>query len=110
MNNYGSHFSDAGFWSKVKLKSKTIGKNVLEPAFTLYQSLKDKDTPVWARATIVAALGYFISPVDAIPDPVLFFGYSDDLGVISTAMTAVYSHIKNEHSRMAAELLDDIFS
>lgn len=37
----------------------------------------------WQRKTVVvAALLYFISPIDAIPDLAPFIGYLDDFGVI----------------------------
>ena len=44
------------------------GKEVIEKALILYYCLQDDDTPAWAKTTIIGALGYFISPIDAIPD------------------------------------------
>jgi len=50
------------------------------------------DSVAWQRKTIVvAALLYFISPIDAIPDLVPFVGYLDDFGVI-IAVTKFMSH------------------
>jgi uncharacterized membrane protein YkvA (DUF1232 family) len=47
----------------------------------------------WQRKTIVvAALLYFISPIDSIPDFAPFVGYLDDLGVIM----AVTKFMSNE--------------
>ena len=36
-------------------------------------------------ATVVATLAYVISPVDAVPDPILGFGQMDDLSVVIAA-------------------------
>lgn len=70
----------------------------------------DSDTPVWAKGIIFAALGYFISPVDAIPDITPVIGYTDDLGVLVAALAAVASHIKEEHTAKAKETLKQWFS
>ena len=37
-------------------------------------------------ATITAAIIYFISPLDLIPDPIPFIGYLDDLTVLKLAL------------------------
>lgn len=67
---------------------------------------KDEDTPIWAKTTIMGALGYFISPLDAIPDITPFVGYSDDLGIL---VAAVATHIKDEHVEKAKETLKKWF-
>ena len=67
----------------------------------LYEALKDKDTPTWAKGVIIATLGYFICPVDGIPDAVPIAGYADDLG----ALAAVAVHVKDEHMAAAKATL-----
>ena len=37
-------------------------------------------------ATIVVSLGYVISPVDAVPDPIAGLGQLDDIGVVLLAV------------------------
>lgn len=92
-----SHYSDDGFWNKVKKYAKKAGASVLEPALKMYFSSKDGDTPLWAKSTIVGALGYFIFPLDVIPDITPVVGYTDDLGVLTSAVSAVAAYIKDEH-------------
>lgn len=77
----------------------------MEPALKLYYSAQDSDTPIWAKTTIYGALGYFISPIDAIPDLSPIVGYSDDLGVLVAALATVAASIKNEHGVKAKETL-----
>ncbi len=35
------------------------------------------------KAIVIGALIYFINPLDLIPDPTLFIGFLDDMGVIA---------------------------
>ncbi|WP_164999553.1 YkvA family protein [Salinicola tamaricis] len=49
----------------------------------LYFVLKRPDVPIWAKSTIIGALGYFISPLDAIPDVIAGVGFTDDASVLA---------------------------
>ena len=80
MDDYGRHFSNESFWEKVKRYALKAGSVVLRPALTLYFALQDEDTPAWAKAVIVGALGYFVFPMDAIPDMTLVWALSTILG------------------------------
>jgi uncharacterized membrane protein YkvA (DUF1232 family) len=101
-------YSESGFWEAVKRAGRKAGRAVLEPAFTLYYALCDRDTPVWAQGTIVGALAYFISPLDAIPDVLPVLGYTDDAAVLAGAVMAVTAHIKPEHKAKARSQVDVI--
>lgn len=109
-NKYEEAYSEDDFWSKVKKYARVAGESVLEPALKMYYAAMDSDTPVWAKGIIFAALGYFISPIDAIPDITPVIGYTDDLGVLVAALAAVASHIKEEHTAKAKETLKQWFS
>ena len=54
---------------------------------------------------MLAALGYFVLPVDVIPDFVLGLGFTDDIAVLTAAITAVSAHITPAH-RLAAKAGD----
>lgn len=70
----------------------------------------DAETPIWAKTTIYGALGYFVSPIDAIPDVTPIVGYSDDLGVLVLALATVSAYVKDEHVTKAKETLLRWFS
>ena len=108
--NFSEAYSDSSFWEKTKKYAKTAGQSVIEPALKMYYCAMDSDTPTWAKATIFASLGYFISPLDAIPDLIPVAGYSDDLGVLVAALATVAMHIKKEHTEKAKETLAQWFS
>ena len=69
-------------------------------AVAMYFCMIDSRTPVHVKGTIAAALGYFLSPADAIPDVIAGIGFTDDVGVIATIAT-VSAHITDEHRRKA---------
>jgi uncharacterized membrane protein YkvA (DUF1232 family) len=109
-SKYEKNFSDESFWDKITKYAKKAGESVLEPALKMYYSAKDEDTPLWAKTTIFGALGYFISPLDAIPDFTPVVGYSDDLGMLTAAIAVVAAHIKEEHVKKAKETLKKWFN
>ena len=108
-NGFAKNFSDDGFWNKVVKYAKAAGREVIEKALWLYYAAQNPQTPAWAKATIYGALGYFILPVDAIPDVLPGMGYTDDLGVIAAAITAVSVYITDEVKRQASQKLQDWF-
>mgnify|MGYP003297159323 CR=1 FL=1 len=59
------------FWSKLKKSAKRAGMKVVYKALQLYYALKSPNTPAWAKAVIIGALSYFISPIDLFPDIIL---------------------------------------
>ena len=107
--DYEKDFSSVSFWDKVKSQAAKAGKELIEKGLVLYYTWEDEDTPMFAKATIVAALGYFISPVDAVPDVLPVVGYSDDLAILVGALAAVAGSIKKSHKKAAKDKVDDIF-
>lgn len=87
MNNskYKKDFSENGFWNKLANTAKKAGKGVVVNALKLYYAMAmGKATPEQITV-IIGALGYFISPIDAVPD-MLLGGYLDDAGVLTAAV------------------------
>ena len=99
---------EATLWEKIKRTFKRAGREVIKLVLTLLYCMHDSDTPMWAKATIIGALLYFISPVDAVPD-FLPGGYVDDLAVLGAAAVVVAAHIKLEHRARAQEWVDEMF-
>ncbi len=95
-NEYQQAFSEESFRNKLGRYARVAGREVVEKSLLLYYTLRDDKAPAWARATITAALGYFIVPLDAIADFTPAVGYADDLGVLVLAVAAVAAHIDDE--------------
>ncbi|MGS0693161.1 YkvA family protein [Shewanella sp. 0m-4] len=102
-------YSEEGFWDKCKNYATSIGKAGLEKAFTLYYATEHKDCTLVHKTAIYGALGYLISPIDAIPDLTPFLGYTDDVGLIGAALVAVSSCIDEGVISKAQEKVKDIF-
>jgi uncharacterized membrane protein YkvA (DUF1232 family) len=90
-----------GFWPKVRRLAGHVP--FVETAVSMYYCAMDSDTPAWVKATIFAALAYFIFPIDAIPDFIVGAGYLDDAGAIATAFGAVRFYVTDVHKRKARE-------
>ena len=104
-SDFEAIYSENSFWDKVKNHARAAGETVLEPALKLYYSATDPDTPTWAKTAIYGALGYFITPIDAILDITPGVGYTDDLGVLRAATATVAAYIKKEHEVKARQTL-----
>ncbi len=97
MQPFARHFSDTSFWETVPRAARRAGRGLVEEALTLFHCLRDDDTPAWARAVILGALGYFVLPADAVPDILPGVGFGDDLSTFLGAATCVAFHVKPEH-------------
>ncbi len=92
------------FWTKVR---RTLGRvPFMDDAVAAYFCAMDKGTPVRVKAVLLAALAYFIMPVDMIPDFILGLGYTDDAAVLYAAIRSVRQHITDEHRERAAGALE----
>jgi uncharacterized membrane protein YkvA (DUF1232 family) len=107
-DSYASDYTDDGFWTKIKGHAKDAGLAVVGKALELFYTMIESETPVWAKATIAAALGYFISPIDVIPD-ILPGGYLDDLGLLATTLTAVANYVTEQVKTAAGDKLAEWF-
>lgn len=79
---------------------------IAEDVVALYYCVLDRQTPIWAKGVAVAALAYFVLPLDAIPDILPIIGMSDDIAVLSAALAAVSSQILPEHRARARAFLN----
>lgn len=75
----------------------------------LYYAAQSPQTPTWAKTTIYGALGYFILPIDLIPDLIPVVGYTDDLGVLIVAIAAVSAYINEDVRKQVADKLTSWF-
>lgn len=74
-------------------------------ALAAWYCARDPATPRRVRLTLLAAIGYLVLPVDAIPDLLPLMGFSDDAAVIAAAIAAVAGSITAEHHHKAHETL-----
>lgn len=82
-------YVEENLWEKLERVGKKISfaKDIL----ALVNYMRDPYVSWHRKAIVVAALVYFISPIDTIPDIAPLVGYLDDLGVI-TALLKFLGH------------------
>lgn len=93
------------FWRKAKKAARHIP--FMEDVVAAYYCALDRNTPLRAKGILIAALGYFILPTDAIPDFIFGLGFTDDIAVLTAAITAVRAHITPAHRLAAREAIAD---
>jgi uncharacterized membrane protein YkvA (DUF1232 family) len=88
------------FWSKLR---RVIGRiPFANDLLATYFAALDPNTPTYVRAALMAALAYFVVPIDVVPDFILAFGFSDDAAVLAATISAMRPHIKTKHYDQAA--------
>lgn len=78
-------------WEKLERVGKKISfaKDIL----ALVNYMRDPNVSWHRKSIVVAALIYFIVPIDAIPDISPLIGYLDDLGVIAAVLKYLGSEL-----------------
>jgi len=102
-NELVSEYSEDGFWMKLTRYAKVAGVGVVERSLWLYYAAQRPDTPAWAKGIIYGALGYFILPLDSIPDLTPFVGFADDLGALAVALATIASYVDDDIKQRARE-------
>lgn len=106
---YSGQFSVAKLWEKLTRFARQAGVKVTYTALLLFYAYKRKETPAWARNIILGTIGYFLAPIDAIPDLTPILGYTDDIGVLSFGLVTVAAYVNDEVKNKAKEKLGNWF-
>jgi uncharacterized membrane protein YkvA (DUF1232 family) len=93
------------FWRTAKKAARQVP--FMDEVVAAYYCALDRNTPLRAKAILLAALGYFILPADTIPDIVLGLGFTDDIAVLTAAITAVRAHMTPAHRLAAKQALTE---
>ena len=109
IQKYEKHYDDNAFWEKLQKFARKAGIKVCYAALLLYYVLKSPDTSTKDRAKIIGALGYFILPIDLIPDFIPIAGYTDDLAALVWGVYCVIKSITPDVKANAAAKLHEWF-
>jgi len=88
---YEKYFSESNLWEKIGKVGKTIGATILYPVLLLFNLFKSNDVNLKEKTMIIGTLGYFILPVDLLPDALVGVGYTDDIAALTATLTALAS-------------------
>lgn len=93
------------FWTTLRKAARAVPFS--EELVAAYYCALDPATPHRVRATLLAALAYFVLPFDAVPDILAGVGFADDVTILVAAISAVGAHIGPRHRAAARDALRD---
>ena len=92
-NIYEKYYNEGAFWHKIKNIAKKAGIKLIYISLLLYYTLCSSGVSKMDRTIIIGALGYFIFPLDIIPDYIPFIGYTDDLSILWYAYRRIRANL-----------------
>lgn len=93
------------FWRTTRRAARYVP--FMDDVVAAYFAAIDKQTPMKVRGTLLAALAYFVTPIDLVPDFLIGLGFTDDVAVLTAAIAAIQGHIKPSHRKAAREALSE---
>ena len=109
MEKYSKDYSEESLWTKIRDNVSSAGLNLIYKALQLYYVTESPACPMKVKAGIYAALGYFISPIDLIPDFTPIVGYADDATAVGMALILAQVYIDGEVKAKARGKIHDMF-
>ena len=109
LTKYEQHFSESSLFDKIKKVAAKAGQAVIENALILYYTWCAPTTTFGQKAKIAGALGYFICPVDLVPDVIPVIGFADDAAALAMVIKLLSDAITPEIKRQAREKLSQWF-
>ncbi len=108
LKKYEGEFSETKLSDKILKFAKKAGVNLVYAVYVCFEVIKSPYVPIKDKALIFGALGYFISPIDIIPD-FLPGGFVDDMAAIMYALKTVRGCVTKEMKQNALENTSSIF-
>jgi uncharacterized membrane protein YkvA (DUF1232 family) len=101
---------EARFGAEFMARLKRVAAKIpfAEDLLAAWICTRDPATPRRVRMTLLAALGYFVLPVDALPDIMPILGFTDDAAVIAAALAAVAGSITPVHREQARKVMAEL--
>ena len=109
LKKYEGLYSEESLMTKISRFAKKAGLNTTYYVLLLYTMLISGKTALKDKAVIIGALGYFICPIDLIPDIMIGTGFLDDASILMFALTTISSSITQEIRLDARKRLHQIF-
>lgn len=105
ISGYAQDYSPSKLLDKLSKVAKKAGVKVVYAVLLLYYALLDGDVSLKDKAIVIGALGYFILPLDFIPDMLGPLGYTDDMTALIYALKTIWDNITPAvHSKARSKL------
>jgi uncharacterized membrane protein YkvA (DUF1232 family) len=95
----------ADFWRVARKAARSIP--FMDEVVAAYFCAFDSRTPVKVRGMLLAALAYFVMPLDLVPDFLIGVGFTDDVTVLAGVIALLRTHINDDHREAARKALAD---
>jgi len=100
VTDFAAFYNDAALAETLAVHGARMGEQLVVQALTLHYLAQDTTVPEGVKQPVRAALGFFVSPFDIIPDH-LPNGFADDAAVIASVYTTFEEHISEAHRAAA---------
>lgn len=107
--SYKKFYSENKLFSKLKKYATKAGTKVVYAILILFYAMKKPEISMKEKLIVIGALGYFIAPIDSIPDFIPLAGFTDDFGALMFALIKIARHIDDEVKEKAKNKLDSWF-
>lgn len=102
---YQSFFSPEAMWRKISSIARRAGTELVYAVLLLYYVATASSTSKADKARIYGVIGYFILPLDLVPDALPFIGYTDDVAAVIWGLKSVWENITPEIKEKARQRL-----
>ncbi len=102
IEKYHHHYDEGKFGAKLPRVARKAGAKLVYAVLLLYYVLQSPMVSKGDKTTIYGALGYFLLPLDILPDFLPVVGFTDDLTAVLFAVRAVWKNITPEIKALAA--------
>lgn len=109
LKKYVPNFSETKLWNKLSYFAQKAGVKTIYAVLLCYYVLKSPNVPKEDKAIIYGALGYFILPIDLIPDGIPIVGFTDDLAALIYALRTIWVNVTPDIEQQAAAKLKTWF-
>ena len=106
---YSRYYSDESFWRKVERFGRLAGAKAVYQAILLWYVATKPSTPLPVKMLIFGGLGYFILPIDAVPDLLVGIGYADDMAILVGIVSAYGMYMDDTSKARARAKVREIF-
>ena len=109
IEKYEGHYDEAKLGGKLARVARKAGSKLVYAVLLLYYVLKSPQISRADKTKIYGALGYFILPLDILPDFIPLAGFTDDLSAVIWAIHIVWKNITPEVKAQAAAKTSELF-
>ncbi len=102
IEKYEKHYDDKEFGAKLPKVARKAGSKLVYAVLLLYYVLQSPSISKADKTKIYGALGYFLLPLDILPDFIPMLGFTDDLTAVLWALHTVWKNITPEIKALAA--------